>query len=284
MRYRRLTLLLPLAVLVAGGWLVAKSVPAVAHWRAGNGSSQSAAGGAQAAPVDTTALQAKLEQTIADYSGLDISISLTDLSSGREYHYGETASFAAASVSKLLTASLYLHQVEQGQRSLDDAVADATAAQQLEKLIVDSDNAAWTALNAELIQERLQSYAQAEGLSSYEATTNTLTSDDVAHLLGKLYRNQLLNTSHTKLLMSYMARASQRDYIVAAAPSQAQVYHKAGWLDDRLHDAAIIDDGHHAYALVIFTKSYSQSYDYQAARGLFGGITRAASETFLSSR
>jgi beta-lactamase class A len=233
-------------------------------------------------PINATTLHAAIERILAANTNLAIGISMIDLTTGQDYSYGESGDFTAASITKLITASMFLHEVEAGNTSLNDTIGDDSAVQHLERLIVESDNDSWQALDAVLTTKGLQAYADSLGLASYEARTNTVSSTDIASLLGRLYQNKLLNTQHTQLLLSYMARASQADYIVAAAPSGAHVYHKAGWLEDRLHDAAIIDDGTHAYALVIFTKSYDDDYDYVAAKPLFASITQAANQAFLN--
>lgn len=76
-----------------------------------------------------------------------------------------------------------------------------------------------------------------------------------------------------------MKQADNRNYIVALVPSTDTVYHKAGYLKDRVHDAAIIETGSEKYALVIFTKSSGQ-YDFTVGQELFGKITKASLATF----
>ncbi|HSX27951.1 MAG TPA: serine hydrolase [Candidatus Saccharimonadales bacterium] len=226
-------------------------------------------------------LNSQITGLLAQHPELDMSVSVTDIANHQSYHYGESAPFVAASTAKLLTASLYLHQVEAGQVDLDDLVGNDTARNQLQQMIEVSDNGAWEALNTVLGHPALKEFAAAHGLTSYDPDDNTLTSNDVALLLSQLYQKQLLNAEHTQFLLNLMQNANKTDYIVATIPSGVTVYHKAGWLDDRVHDAAIIDNHTHPYVLVIFTKTVDGSaYDETAGQALFHGITSATLHTF----
>jgi beta-lactamase class A len=226
-------------------------------------------------------MSARINKTIADNPGMEISVAIQDLNTGKTYHYGLNDPFIAASISKIITAAMFLHQVEIGSDSLDETIGGGTAQYQLQQLIEQSDNTAWLDFNDLLTHNGLQAYARSIGISDYDSDQNTLTVDDISLLLGKLYKNQLLSPAHTKLLLSYMHSANEAEFIVASVPSGVQVYHKAGWLDDRVHDAAIIDNGKHPYALVVFTKDDSGTYDSAAGHQIFSDITGATTETFL---
>ena len=52
------------------------------------------------------------------------------------------------------------------------------------------------------------------------------------------------------------------------------VFHKAGWLDDRAHDTAIIELTERTYNLVIFTKTKYGDYDFDRGQQLFSNITQ----------
>lgn len=232
--------------------------------------------------VDSTTLQTKIQALLNKNSDMDIGISATDLTTGQVYNYGDDNGFVAASITKLLTASLYLHETETGDKALSDAIEGNTAQHQLQQMIVNSDNNAWYALNDDLTNSALSTYAQSIGITTYDVNQNTIAPSDINLLLTKLYTNKLLNTTNTKLLLSYMSQAGETNYIVAGAGNNLLVYHKAGWLTDRMHDAAIIDDGTHAYVLVIFSKS-SATYDPAAGQTLFQAVTAATNKAFLTS-
>lgn len=230
--------------------------------------------------LDEAALSSHIQSITSNYKDLEISVSVTDLQSGKTYHWGETAGYTAASLGKVITAAAYLHTVETGQAHLNDDVGDASARQQLTKLIEESDNDAWTALNETLTDGGLQSYARSIGLTNYNPQDNTMTSNDITAVLSKLYQGSLLNKADTTFLLSLLKNANMRDYIVSAVPSGTTVYHKVGYLDDRLNEAAIITRSGRSYVLAIFSKS-DDSYDFSEGSQLFTAITRASLTAFF---
>lgn len=233
------------------------------------------------APVNQTLLAAQINKVI-NSSSLEIGVSIIDTTNNTHYNYGlGSTDYIAASTTKLLSATLFLHDVEQGQYNLSDPLGDSSAQDELQKMIIDSDNDAWTDFNDLLGHPSLLQYAKTIGMNSYNPDANTIASDDLASLLNRLYQGKLLNSQHTKLLLSYMKQADYTQYIVAAIPSSVQVYHKAGYLDDRAMDAAIIDNGKHPYVLVIFTKDPSGTgYDQTAGQQAFHDITSATLPVF----
>jgi beta-lactamase class A len=232
--------------------------------------------------LDESTLAAEINALLSANTDLDTSVSIVDLQTGKSYHYGETESYTAASIGKLLTATLYMHKVELGQASMTEQVGSLAASSQLEKLIVESDNTAWHELNDRLTSAGLQQYAQSLGLQSYNATANTVDSEDIATLLNKLARGKLLNNANTTQLLSLLQRADMRSYIVAGAPEGSDVYHKVGYLADRLHDAAIVKKGDRSYVLVVFSKAAGK-YDFSRGATLFKGITGATSQVFFGA-
>jgi beta-lactamase class A len=232
------------------------------------------------APINQTQLAAQVNQAVAG-SNLEVGVSMIDLSNNARYDYGlGDTEYLAASTTKLLSASLFLHDVEAGQASLGQTVGDSTAQTELQKMIVVSDDDAWVAFNDLLGHPALLQYAKSLGMNSYDPDNNLITSDDLALLLANLYHGKLLNSPHTKLLLSYMAQADYKQYIGGVIPGSVKFYHKIGYLDDRVMDAAIIDNGQHPYVLVIFTKDPSGSYDQTAGQQVFHEITNATLSAF----
>lgn len=213
---------------------------------------------------------------------MSIGVSVIDIASGQAYNAGNQASYIAASITKLLTACLFMYEVERGGVTLQTSINEAAAQDELRLMIVESNNSAWRALNTKLGRSKLKTYANSVGITSYDATGNTICCADIALLLHKLYTHQLLNKIHTELLLSYMKEASETSYIVSAAPKNATVYHKAGWLTDRVHDAAIVESDNQAYVLVIFSKTIdSNDYDTEAGKLLFHEVTRLTNDVLL---
>lgn len=224
-------------------------------------------------PIDYSSIESQINGIIAQYPALQISVAYTDIKTTTTVKTGVEEPYIAASTAKLLTAILYLQGVQQGKYTLNTKVGGLAAEGQLRKMIELSDNPSWDAFNKLLTKTALNKFARDTGLLNYKYETNTSTPSDIALLLEKLYKNQLLNQENTQLLLSYMRHASESQYIPAALPPDVKVFHKAGYLKDRAHDAAIVDDGKSPFVLVIFTKS-SGAYDFEVGKKIMHDITK----------
>lgn len=223
--------------------------------------------------IDSAAAEAQINAIVQKYPGLQIGVSFIDLKTGQAGSYGVTEPFIAASTPKLLTAALFLRQTETGEHSLDERMGGSTAREQLKLMIEKSDNTAWVNLNRVLKSKTLEQYAREIGFKDYNSARNTTTHADIAMLLEKLYNRKLLNEENSRLLLSYMQNASENQYIASAVGAPYKVYHKAGYLKDRAHDAAIIDDGKRPFALVIFSKANNGQYDFNQGVKIMRDIT-----------
>lgn len=233
--------------------------------------------------VDETALNTQMNELVTA-SPFDTSIAVIDLQTNKTYTYGDTAAYTAASINKLVTAAAYIHKVEQGTATLEQYVGGDTAENQIEKALVHSDNAAWESFytSKQVSCSAHNTYAQEIGLTSYECKQNVISAPDTALFLQKLYQGKLANKEHTEMLLSYLKQANYREYIVSAVPSNLTVYHKVGYLNDRVHDSAIITDGKKAYVLAIFTKT-SGVYDQTAGIKLFQDTAKTTNALFFGN-
>lgn len=232
--------------------------------------------------ISTEEMGAKINAIIAANLDTDVGVAITDLTSGQTYHYGLTEVFEAASIGKLITAANYLQEVEDKKRSLDDKVAGVNASEQIKLMLEKSDNVSWRAMNSELTHDSLEAYAKFIGLQTYDPDKNYIAVDDINIIVTKLYTGKLLNKTHTQQLLTHMKIANEADYIPPAVPAGINVYHKAGLLEDRVHDAAIIDDGNRAYSLVIFTNGQKRYHKLDRAT-LFHQITKVTIAHFINS-
>ncbi len=276
------------AAILASGYSITKKTSAhtrtdtnTAKESEGDGTISSAVSAAQTAAAKV-AFIASVQKAINEYPSADIGISMVDIDGGSQTDVGETAAFTAASTTKVLTAILYMHRVEQGSATLDQTINGSTAQALLQKMINVSDNDAWADLNEFLGKPQMQSYAANLGLTSYDPYENTITPHDEAQLLAKLYRGELITNTHAQLLYTFMQHTSNEDLIPAALPSDATIYHKYGYLGGELHDAAIITYKGHHIALTIYTKGTDLS-DYDARTAIFHTITAAAT-TYMEAK
>lgn len=231
--------------------------------------------------IDFTNMNSAINAEIMKYPYMDVGVSVIDIKTGDTEQYGVQNPFVAASTAKLLTAISYMHDVEQGKATLSQQVGNRPAQDALKAMIIDSDNQAWDDFNnGTMSHAELTDYASSIGLAHYNPDTNTITPTGVAKLLSDLYQEKLINHDHTQLLLSYMAQAKEVDFIVNTVPNGTKVYHKPGYLADRVHDAAIIDNGNRPYVLVIFSKSHSAGYDMTQGEALFKQVTLATVTAF----
>lgn len=234
--------------------------------------------------IDDTKLATTINSLLSENRNLDTSVAIIDLQTGKAYQYGDEAGYRAASITKLITAAAYLHTVESGDATLRKIIGGDNAQNQIKKMIVDSDNNAWSALNSSITSQGLEAYAQSVNVVSFDVTDNIVTSKDIASFLAGLYKGKLLNEEHTSLMLGYMKQAGLDGYIPAALDADLTVYHKAGWLDDRYNDAAIISNGAQQYVLVIFSKSSTDTtYDIAQGQKLFQAITHATTNSLFHS-
>jgi beta-lactamase class A len=219
---------------------------------------------------------ADINRIIAARAGQNIAVSTIDLSDGKALTLGDQGTFTAASTAKLVTAITLLHEVETGKISLNKYISGVRAGDLLERMIVDSDNIAWQALNDYLTHDTLQAYTAQLGWTDYDTDINSLLPSDMAVLAAKLYKGELLDAANTRLLLGLMQDANRQEYIVTNVPVAGfTVYHKAGWLDGLMHDVAIIESGKKSIALAIYTFSDDSEGDSLANQELFAEITRA---------
>jgi len=233
--------------------------------------------------INQAALSLQINQVINATPNLEIGASIIDLTNNARYDYGlGDTEYIAASTTKLLSAGLFLHDVEAGQARLSQPLGNSTAQAEMQRMIVISDDTAWEDFNNLLGHPALLQYAHSLGMNSYDPDNNQITPDDLALLLARLYQGKLLNTQHTQLLLGYMAKADYTQYIGAAITNGVKFYHKIGFLDDRVMDAAIIDNGKRPYVLVIFTKDPADTYNQTAGLQVFHQITTATLTAFAN--
>lgn len=241
----------------------------------------------QADPIATTTwndLSQKLNNLINENSDLDISIAIIDIATNTKANYGIQDNFAGASTTKVLTAAAYLHAVETGTKKLTQKIGSYTAQQHIKQMINQSNNDSWATLNQALTYATIETYAKSVGVESYKAKTNTITANDEAILLQKLYQGALLNEENTSLLLSYMQNTNNEAMIPKVLPAGATIYHKYGQLEDRLHDAAIVVNQERPIVLVIYTKGgASDGSNYQSRVQLIQSLATQVFETIYTS-
>jgi beta-lactamase class A len=201
---------------------------------------------------DARELDARIEAIIDDAEGYEVGVAIADLPDGDTRVLGDGAPFFAASTAKVLTAAAFYHLVETGEKSLDEPLGAYDAASHIEAMINESNNDSWLLLMQSIGYPELIEYATSIGVV-YDPEENLLTAADMARVLEELSRGELLDPAHTEQLLGFMQDTNNENLIPAGVDPGISVHHKYGQIDGYLHDAALLDYGGHAEALVIYT-------------------------------
>jgi beta-lactamase class A len=224
--------------------------------------------------------QKQLNITLASDPAVSYEVAVTDSKLAKPTSYNEQTAADAASTAKILTAALYLNQVEKAQANLSQTIDGMSAKAALQLMINQSDDDAWLAFNEYLGHNALSGYASALDLNSYDVDTNTISAADMNRLIVLLAEGKLLNQAHTDLLMSYMQHTNYEDLISPAVDSRFNLYHKVGENADDVNDAAIIRAPGDTLFITIFTQG-NNTYNWPHRAEIMQQVTRQAEQAYL---
>lgn len=203
-----------------------------------------------------------LMQILKKNAGIESSITVINAKTGQTFSVGDKDDFVAASTTKVIMAACLLSEVELGKRNLNEQLGLYPASYQLQQMVQESNNDSWDAITNYVGLQTLQSYVKKIGIQ-YDIAQNEITANNEALFLEKLYAGKLLNGKDTKLLLSYMQDTNENDLISATVPSTVTVYHKYGWLDNYIHDAAILIHDGTPIIVVIYTQGNATTGNQQ---------------------
>lgn len=195
----------------------------------------------------------RINAIIQSNPGVSFSVAVINQETSDMSLFGRREPSRAASSAKLISAAMFLRQTEIGKAALTETFGDQTALSLIRQLINKSDQAAWDLLRDRLGRPAIKAYAHSLGLSSYDTENEVITASDMAQFLSKLYGGELLSKANSQRLLSFMRNTNYEQYIPPAVPVGYPVYHKVGFIETYLNDAAIIVGDHGAVVLVIFT-------------------------------
>lgn len=225
-----------------------------------------------------------IAEVIDAHPDYDIGVSIVDVDTQKRIDIGNQSSFTAASTTKLLTAALTMHEIENGKLKLDTEINDSPVSWHLEQMVNQSNNESWKALNHTFGKSKMERYAKSIGLSSYRYEGNTISPQDMGTLLAKLYGNKLMNKDHTGILLGHMVHTNEDSFIPAIADTEdIKVYHKYGWLDSNIHDVAILSTEKDAWALAIYTNPKDNGNNSTTSREIIHQITQIVVDQFSPS-
>jgi len=188
------------------------------------------------------------------------SVYLFDLNSNQSYGINETGIFTAASVSKIpILAALYFES-ERGELDLDERITlqpndiqdygtgslryggagKAYSLRTLAQLMIEkSDNTAAFVLSKIVGLKRIQELTQIWGLTQTDMFENKTSNKDMAQLMTKMYKNQIVGRALTLEMIGFMDDSDFENRLPALIPEEVVVYHKIGTEVGNIHDVGL---------------------------------------------
>ena len=226
---------------------------------------------AAASSSSLTELEGQLSDLVAGKSA-DVGIAALDLNTGETVSIKGNTPFPMASTVKVAVAALYLAQVDNGRRSLDDTINGQSARSLMRRMLVHSDNRATDILLADLGgPAAVHDWLQANNLKGLrvDRTISELlhskrdlwdhrdSSTPVAmvELLKRIYKAELIKPESRNYLLDLMAQCQTGKNRMKALLPGVPVEHKTGTLDGLTDDVGFITmpDGHRV-AVAIFAR------------------------------
>ncbi len=206
----------------------------------------------------------------------DYSVDVYDLASRKSIGIGENRPMTAASLIKLpVLISLYqqgefgkinpdskyvLEEADKRQGSGSMAYAKAGSSYTYRKMAElmgqQSDNTAFHVVTGRLGGEAIEKTITQAGLLNTSFKENETTAYDVATLLIKLYRGELLNRKNSDEILGFLTKTIYEDRIPTGVPTGVRVAHKVGTEVGVVSDGGIVY-AKNPYVLVIMSKEAS---------------------------
>ena len=227
---------------------------------------------AAASSPSLTSLEQQLSSLVANKSA-DVGIAALDLNTGETVSIKGNTPFPMASTVKVAIAALYLAQVDNGRRSLDDTINGQPVRTLMRKMLVHSDNRSadilfkdvggpravhdWLADNG--IQGLRVDRTIAQLLSARRDLwdrRDSATPVAMVDLLRRLYNGDLIKPESRNYLLNLMAQCQTgKNRMKWLLPNGTPVEHKTGTLDGLSDDVGFITlpDGRRV-AVAIFAR------------------------------
>ena len=216
-------------------------------------------------------LEQQLNSMAANKSA-DIGVAALDLNSGEAVSIKGNTPFPMASTVKVAVAALYMAQVDNGRRSLDDNINGQSARSLMRRMLVHSDNQATDILLADLGGPRvLQNWLQDNNVTGLRVDRtiaqllnakrdlwdrrDSSTPVAMVDLLRRIYKAELISPRSRDILLGFMARCETGKNRMKALLPGVPVEHKTGTLTGLADDVGFITlpDGRRV-AVAIFTR------------------------------
>ncbi|HJP67340.1 MAG TPA: serine hydrolase [Sphingomicrobium sp.] len=219
-----------------------------------------------------TSLEQQLSALVANKSA-DVGIAALDLSSGETVSIKGNTPFPMASTVKVAIAALYLAQVDNGRRSLDDTINGQPVRTLMRRMLIFSDNHAADTLFKDVGgPHAVQSWLQDNGVKGVHVDRtiaellqskrdlfdrrDSSTPVAMVELLRRIYKAELIKPESRNYLLDIMAQCETgKNRMKWLLPSGTLVEHKTGTLNGLADDVGFITlpDGR-PVVVAIFTR------------------------------
>src|SRR3954469_11083558 len=226
---------------------------------------------AAASSPSLSTLEQQLSSLLSSKSA-DVGIAALDLNTGETVSIKGNTPFPMASTVKVAIAALYLAQVDNGRRSLDDTINGQSARSLMARMLIHSDNRATDILLKDLggptaVHEWLRDNGVtglrvdrtiAQLLSSKRDLWDRRDSSTpvaMVDLLKRIYKVERIKPQSRNFLLDLMAQCQTGKNRMKALLPGVPVEHKTGTLDGLADDVGFMTmpDGHRV-AVAIFTR------------------------------
>ncbi|MEF3280297.1 MAG: class A beta-lactamase-related serine hydrolase [Elusimicrobiota bacterium] len=249
-------------------------------------------------------------RNLCDNYKAHVGVYLKDLKTQKTWEYNADRLFRSASLIKLPIMIAVMNKVEEKQISLDTELTitdkdrmdgsgslkwarEGTTLSLLEiiyRMITDSDNTATKLLIDYFGIEYFKSAFRQMGLaytnitlegmsltSGRVAKENYTTPREMAYLLEKIYRKEMVSKSMSEMMLDILKRNRSRSRIRKGVPLSWQVGHKTGLLRKSCSDVGIVFSPHSDYILAILLDDVPS---YRSGKEFIAKIARVTSEFY----
>jgi beta-lactamase class A len=246
---------------------------------------------AAASSASLTSLEQQLSSLVASKSA-DVGIAALDLNTGETVSIKGNTPFPMASTVKVAIAALYLAQVDNGRRTLNDTINGQSARSLMARMLIHSDNHATDILLRDLGgPTAVQQWLRDNGVSGLRVDRtiaqllgskrdlwdrrDSSTPVAMVDLLKRIYKAELIKPESRNFLLDLMSQCQTGKNRMKALLPGVPVEHKTGTLDGLSDDVGFITlpDGRRV-AVAIFTRGGSDRPRTiaETARAIYDGF------------
>lgn len=206
-----------------------------------------------------TELMVNIETLLPGTTG---AVALMDLETGQTLvSYNATEVFTAASTYKIFTAYSMINAVESGVLEWSSPFNGTTLQECFSWMLIYSDNDCpiqwFQTYGHDFVNEQAKELGAQNTALTYSHGLST-TAEDLAVSLRTLGVSDVISQKSRDFMLDLMSEQETRDGLPAAfEPDHGVVADKVGYLDELLHDAALIYTDKGDYSLVVLTRNSS---------------------------